>query len=388
MQFALFLCLALVVVTQASLYSDCDKNFNSFMTKFHRKYKTQEEQDTRRSVFCGNMKEADRLNTVNGAVSFGVTKFSDRTHEEYSVLLGRKNSGKFTRTPRPVRTPNFDGVTKYQADAVLVDWTASGMVTPVKNQGQCGSCWAHSVTEQIESEWLAAGNAMWEFSVQQVTSCTTTEYGCGGGETAAGYEYIMSIAAGEGLGSASWGPYVQSMTTECTGTSCTEGCSDLDLNILDTEVALTGPMVTVVGYDYATPSCYSGKCSSQNVTLLAQNIATQGPASICVNAAKWNSYVGGVMTEAACGGMAAGNIDHCVQLTGYNAAPLDGSAPYWIVRNSWATDWGVNGYIYLQFDVNTCGLANEATFVTLGTDAYNGNNGMPEDSAAIKAKSA
>ena len=64
---------------------------------------------------------------------------------------------------------------------------------PYPNQpciGQCGSCWAHSVTEQIESEWMLAGNAMWEFSVQQVNSCVRKCFGCGGGDTPAGYEYV------------------------------------------------------------------------------------------------------------------------------------------------------------------------------------------------------
>ncbi len=374
MQFALFLCLAIVASAAANLANECDKNFSIFMSKFHVRYPNADEQSKRKSVFCENMKEADRLNELNGTPSFGVSKFSDRTRAEFSVLLGRKDMKKPVPT-RPVRTPNFDGVTRFKANAAVVDWTAAGMVTPVKNQGQCGSCWAHSVTEQIESEWLLAGNAMWEFSVQQVTSCTTTTAGCGGGQTYLGFEYLMGIpeSSGEGLGSGSWAPYIQSMTTECLGSSCTEACSNLDISILTSEAMLTGPLTTVSGYDYATPSCTIGKCSSQNVTLLAQNIASHGPASICVNAANWNMYTGGVMTEQACGGMAAGNIDHCVQLTGYNS---EANPPYWIVRNSWATDWGVNGYIYLAFGENTCGLANEATFVTLGNAAYAGKNGQ------------
>ena len=96
-------------------------------------------------------------------------------------------------------------------------------------------------------------------------------------------------------------------------------------------------------------------------------------------------YTGGVLTQAACGGYASNDLDHCVQLVGYNTE--DPANPYvhiacihthifqcvytnkycryWVARNSWATDWGVNGYIYLQYPLNTCGLANEATYVTL-----------------------
>ncbi len=69
------------------------------------------------------------------------------------------------------------------------------------------------------------------------------------------------------------------------------------------------------------------------------------------------------MTLAGCGGYAYSDLDHCVQLTGYNSA-----GNYWLVRNSWATNWGEDGYIYLELDANTCGLANEATFVSIGND--------------------
>lgn len=72
-----------------------------------------------------------------------------------------------------------------------VDWTLAGYTTPVKNQGQCGSCWAHSAVEQIESQWIWEGGAPWELSVQQVTSCTEGTFGCGGGDTTGAYEQVF-----------------------------------------------------------------------------------------------------------------------------------------------------------------------------------------------------
>jgi hypothetical protein len=131
--------------------------------------------------------------------------------------------------------------------------------------------------------------------------------------------------------------------------------------------SLTGPYAEVTGYSYATPPCY-GQCDSQNTTLLTMNIATYGPASVCVNAGKWTSYTGGVLTQAACGGYGYLDLDHCVQLVGYNAGA---SSPYWLVRNSWATNWGERGYILLEYPANTCGVADEATFVTLGNSQAN-----------------
>jgi len=290
--------------------------------------------------------------------AFGVTKFADRSDKEFQALLGRKNKGKGTVDPKvPVRQP------KGVSTATSVDWTAAGMVTPVKNQGQCGSCWAHSAAEVIESEWAMNGNSLWEFSPQQIASCTTTCMGCGGGDTIYAYEYLMSLPTTEGLGSGAFAPYVQSMYTECTAASCTEACSSIDLSALQTYEQLTGYYAQVTGYSYATPAC-TGSCSSQNMTLLAQNIATNGPASVCVDASTWNLYTGGVVSAATCKS-AYYDLDHCVQMTGFQSAPADGSTPYWMIRNSWATDWGNNGYIWLEYPANTCGIADEATFVTL-----------------------
>lgn len=179
----------------------------------------------------------------------------------------------------------------------------------------------------------------------------------------------MDIPLGKrtGLGSAAFAPYVQSMYEMCMGRRCTEACRDIPVQKLVTQSSLTGYFAQVEDYTYGTKPC-RGACNDQNTTELAESLASHGPASICVNAAHWSLYTGGVLTQAACGGYAMSDIDHCVQLTGYNA---EADSPYWMVRNSWATDWGENGYIYLQYPQNTCGLANEATYVTLSNSGDN-----------------
>merc|ERR1712178_24659 len=83
------------------------------------------------------------------------------------------------------------------------------------------------------------------------------------------------------------------------------------------------------------------------------------------NAGVWNDYTGGVLTSAACGSMGADSQDHCVMAVGFNStAPT----PYWIVRNSWATTWGEQGYIYLEMAKNTCGVADDATIPDVKVD--------------------
>ena len=108
-------------------------------------------------------------------------------------------------------------------------------------------------------------------------------------------------------------------------------------------------------YAFATAPCAGGDCASQDLAAL-QKVVSVMPVAICLDADPWDDYVGGVMKASACSS-AARDVDHCVQLVGFNA---EADEPYWIVRNSWTTDWGMDGFIHLQFDENTCGVANEA----------------------------
>merc|ERR1712039_256633 len=127
---------------------------------------------------------------------------------------------------------------------------------------------------------------------------------------------------------------------------------------------LSGSYAQVSGYSYAVKPCTQGSCSHQDLKGFAAALE-KTPLSVCVNAGTWNDYTGGVLTAAGCGSMAADAQDHCVMAVGFNAtAPT----PYWIVRNSWATTWGEDGYIYLEMAENTCGLADDATIPEVTVD--------------------
>jgi len=354
---------SLATVSATLLFAErSDDLFVEFKQKFGKRYEDEEE-IRRKVIFHESMKRVDEKNRLNGSPSFGVTKFSDLTLEEFSVFLGRADKGvEVPESKRKVRDPaqtrkrrNLSGETPTD-----INWNSMGKVTPVKNQGQCGSCWAFSTAEAVESAWAMEGNALWEFSVQQVASCVDSCYGCGGGDTVGAYEYFMNNS--QAVAGQAYAPYIQSMYESCNGKRCTESCGDIEQKDVEVRSGLAGPYATIIGYEYATPPCY-GKCDSQDMELLAENVGTSGPASICVNAENWNDYTGGVLTQAACGGYSYLSVDHCVHLTGYNTTA---ETPYWIVKNSWATNWGENGYIYLEYGKNTCALADEATFVTLG----------------------
>merc|ERR1719183_518010 len=219
----------------------------------------------------------------------------------------------------------------------------------------------------------AGGKLSIALSPQQIASCTPDSgpygcLGCQGGFTEGAYEYLKTVP---GLANSFYIPYEQSLTQS----SATMKCPTEKVQQIKGEMEkLTGGFAAVSGYSYAVPPCTEGACNHQDLKKLAAALE-ETPVSVCVNAGSWNDYTGGVLTSSACGSMAADEQDHCVQAVGFNStAPT----PYWIVRNSWATTWGEQGYIYLEMAKNTCGLADDATIPEVNVD-------LPEDEVADAA---
>merc|ERR1712070_1233876 len=215
------------------------------------------------------------------------------------------------------------------------------------------------------SQVILKSGAKYDFTLspQQVASCapSTGTYGCAGcngGFTEGAYEYVKSAP---GLANGFFTPYEQSLIES----ENTKACPTTKVSQIAGEYEeLIGSYAQVSGYSYAVTPCTSGECANQDLKGLAAALE-KTPLSVCVNAAAWNDYTGGVLTSAACGSMAAGYQDHCVMAVGFNStAPT----PYWIVRNSWSTTWGEQGYIYLEMAKNTCGLADDATIPEVKVD--------------------
>jgi len=324
-----------IPVTSTLTKAAAELSFAEFKARWGKAYASAEEEAQRFDIFVMNveqlMERKAGMTEAQRAV-FGVTKFFDQTPEEFSRShLNYKPVA--AALLAPVRN-----ATARRSGATSVNWAATGATTPVKDQGYCGSCWAFSAVEQIESAWYLAGNDLTEFSTQQVVSCDTVDAGCNGGDSPTAYEYVEGAG---GLATEAAYPY-----TSMSGT--TGSCE-----------SFTPVGGAVKGYSYMSTPCTSRKCTGDEDML--QTALESAPASICVNAETWNSYTGGVMDSATCGKNGYYNLDHCVQLVGFNT---DASTPYWIVRNSWASDWGEDGYIYLTMGENTCGVADEAMSVS------------------------
>jgi len=310
--------LACLIVLSAAL--PAHKQFINFMGHHNKQYKSDEEFMQRLSVFQTNLKRYDEWNSNStpGSAWFGVTQFSDLTDEEFSEMYLMKNLPPYEPTGGLLEVDmNVKAPTTW-------DWRTKGVVSAVKNQGQCGSCWAFSATENIESVWKIKGNSLPILSPQQIVDCDKDCYGCGGGWPYRAVNYVKSAG---GQDSEQSYPYH----------ARNQQCQFKPGNVV----------AKVTGY----------KSVSKDETQIQTALTTTSPFSICVDASRWSSYKGGVMMATQCGH----NTDHCVQLVGYDAT---GSTPYWIVRNSWGTGWGESGIIRLQMFKDTCAMADNVITAT------------------------
>jgi len=298
------------------VFANTESEFQKWAANNQKVY-TPEVYQRRLAIFTSNLDLIQHLNENAGpdGASFSLNKFADLTPQEFSAYyLGYVPS---TQVMEELQLSD---------DAVpdTFDWISKDKVTPVKNQEQCGSCWAFSATENIESVWMIAKDLtpanFKPLAPQQIVDCDKRDGGCNGGNPPTAYEYI--IEAGGQDTEASY-PY------HAVNQACQFKAADVEAKI-------------------ASYKTISKEDAMKTAT------ATVAPLSICVDASQWQFYSSGVMTPSQCGT----SLDHCVQIVGYDTAA---NPPYWNVRNSWGTDWGMSGFIRLEYGHNTCGLTEETT---------------------------
>lgn len=311
------------------------QQFVQFKNKFKIQFETLEEDTKRFSIFKENLERSEELTKKSGGkAKFGVTKFSHLTPEEFkSTRLGYKKSDKSDELKKNMLRKTYSAELSKKAGE-SIDWRTLGGVSPVKDQGQCGSCWAFSATQAAETGyWKATGNLK-ILAPQQTTSCDTVDWGCNGGDTPSAYSYMRQAG---GIDREKDYPYTSGTTME-TGT-CKVKPSEFAVKVGDTTMISQGA---------------SGESDMMKEI-------HDSPMSICVDAEPWQFYMGGVVDSSTCGTQ----LDHCVHLVGYKG----GDDNYWIVKNSWNTNWGEDGYIYVRQGENACGVAMEATIVDAGDES-------------------
>lgn len=318
-------CLALFVAVEAkhSLNEeDYQTFFSTFVKKYSKKY-THDEFFPRYNIFKANYNKIRHHNQKKDATfSMAVNEFADMTFEEFhSKMTGYKRIDKGVY--RSKNGPHH----QLKATAGSVDWRTKNAVTPVKNQQQCGSCWAFSTTGATEGAHAIKTGKLVSLSEQQLVDCSQAQgnQGCNGGMMDQGFQYIITNG---GITSEAQYPYT---------------AQDGTCNTNVTSVATLSSFV-----DVAT--------NNEAALLAAVNI---GPVSVAIEADQqcFQFYSGGVLSDPSCGTQ----LDHGVLVVGYGTDSTT-NQDYWIVKNSWGPSWGEAGYIRLVRGSNECGIATEPSY--------------------------
>nr|XP_022332043.1 uncharacterized protein LOC111129849 isoform X2 [Crassostrea virginica] len=293
--------------------------FQQFQERFKRLYMSKQEEKTRFKIFCENMRKAKKLQDVEkGTAVYGITKFSDMSESEFKQYVGKVWDQNANKGMKKAAIPDIKSLPK------SFDWREKGAVTEVKNQGSCGSCWAFSTTGNIEGQWAIQKKKLISLSEQELVDCDKVDEGCNGGLPSQAYKEIIRLGGLE-------------TEAEYKYRGHNEKCS---MDKSKVRVKINGSVSI-----------------SSNETEMAAWLVKNGPISIGINAFAMQFYMGGISHpwKIFCNPK---ELDHGVLIVGYG---VDGSKPYWIVKNSWGPDWGEKGYYLVYRGAGVCGLNTMCT---------------------------
>jgi len=301
-------------------------SFTTWTNMYNKSYPTLSEYNRRQDVYLANLIKISKHNTGNHTWTMAVNQFADLNSTEfkqqYAGCVHQYHNTGFLKSYNNIDRTSLP---------TSVNWTAQGAVTPVKNQGQCGSCWAFSTTGSVEGAHYISTNECVSLSEQQLVDCAGAEgnQGCNGGLMDDAFQYIID---NHGITSEDNYPY-----TARDGSCDKQKTADV--------------VATISGFTDVTPNSESA--------LMAAIV--QQPISVAVEADQdvFQFYSSGVMT-AKCGT----NLDHGVLAVGYGTL---NNQDYWIVKNSWGADWGMKGYILLGRGVaygasGQCGIQMDPSY--------------------------
>jgi C1A family cysteine protease len=317
------------VCVEAKAFTDAQYEY--LFTKWvsqHNKVYPHDQFFTKFNTFKTNLDKIHHHNKGNSSFTLAMNQYGDMTSEEF-----KQNMLGFRGASHPyLRSKNAGSHHHHvEVDAApnTVDWRSKGAVTPVKNQGQCGSCWAFSTTGSTEGAVFLASGTLPSLSEQQLMDCSGAQgnQGCNGGLMDSAFEWIIS---NKGITSESQDPY-QGAASTCP-TSATS-------------------VAAITGYT---------DVPTLNEQALLSAVAQQ-PVSIAIEAdqAVFQFYSSGVIDDASCGT----TLDHGVLIVGYGTDSTLGK-DYWTVKNSWGASWGEQGYVRLVRGSNQCGLATQPSYPT------------------------
>jgi len=312
--------------TDLSSPSSARQLFNLWKEKHGKQYATDKHEGSALAAILDNAKKvkANRQDIRAGATTheLALNKFADMTFEEFKQSkLGFSKPIQISK-----REATFNVREKRQTLPLSVNWTAQGYVTPVKMQGDCGCCWTFAAAGAVEGQYFKKFHQLISFSEQEFVECVTDYIGCNGGDYTSAFEY-MTISGG--LATETAYPYA-SLDGITYGSCKTSTIPQIRMN----------PTYTYLSNDQQ----------------LKAAVAAVGPIAAAVSVADtFMLYTSGVMNPTISCGVPA-DINHAILVVGYGVDAKTGQS-YWLIKNSWDTDWGENGYFRLQSSIaNSCGI--------------------------------
>ena len=304
--------------------------FTDFVTTHNKSYSNKFHLLNRYLIFADNMDYINHRNSLNMSHTLAMNKFGDLTFEEFSSLYKGYNglSNQSVYHSEHYMTVNCVNYTS-------IDWRAEGLVSDVKDQSQCGSCWAFSAVATMEGAHAKETGNLTSLSEQDLVDCVPDCFGCNGGWPYLAIDYVINGS-----------------TTNNT-----------NISGIDTEISYS-----YKGFDQ---SCnFSNSSVGANFTGLVripQNstahlldaVLTVGPISVAIDAEEdFQFYSEGIFTSDTC---SETSLDHAVTVVGYGKT--SNGTSFYIIKNSWNTDWGVDGYMYFNADIHDmCGIAQDACY--------------------------
>ncbi|XP_071877443.1 cathepsin L [Bombus fervidus] len=341
MKLFLLLIVAVLATAQAiSFFELVNQEWTTFKMEHNKVYKSDIEERFRMKIFMDNKHKIAKHNgnyeMKKVSYKLKMNKYGDMLHHEFVNTLNGFNKSINTQL-RSERLPIGASFIE-PANVVLpktVDWREHGAVTPVKDQGHCGSCWSFSATGALEGQHFRRTGILIPLSEQNLIDCSGKygNNGCNGGLMDQAFQYIKD---NQGLDTEVTYPY-EAENDKCRYNAANSGARD-------------------VGYV---------DIPQGNEKKLKAAVATIGPVSVAIDAShqSFQFYSEGVYYEPEC---SSENLDHGVLAVGYGTD--ENGQDYWLVKNSWGETWGDNGYIKMARNkLNHCGIASTASYPLVGS---------------------
>ncbi|XP_065221429.1 uncharacterized protein LOC135846327 [Planococcus citri] len=297
------------------------KRWASFKIEHSKNYETEKEDERRMKIYLDNLKKIIHHNELfkKGRTTYelGINKFSDLADEEFAKLyLSTFETNRNISKESPNQDSFFEDSPEYK------NWVKEGKVTSIKDQGQCGSCWAFAVVATVESHVAIKTGKLEDLSPQHLVDCDRESYGCNGGYLSSAFSYVRR----RGIATEESYPYHAEKNT----------CQS----------KRRGARIT--GY----------KLVPSNERKIKQIVSTIGPVTVAIDCGNQiNQYQSGIFAPES--GYSRGG--HAVMIVGYGT---ESGTDYWLVKNSWSKSWGMDGYFKIIRNQNACGITDEVYYPT------------------------